>query len=278
MPSRPVITLLTDFGEGSRYVAAMKGVILSINPDASIVDISHAVPPQEIAHGARVLDEAVRWFPAGTIHLAVIDPGVGSDREIVCAQFSGGLVVCPNNGLLTNLAAREKSLKLHAVENRDYWLPDVSQTFHGRDIMAPVAAHLSRGVAPDQFGPPRAEVVVLAINEARRTASTETEAASGEEGRVAERIEGEVVEVDSFGNLITNITDAMLADCPRDESVVVRCDEHETIGVYQTYSEQPPMTLLALIGSSGALELAIVDDSAKIMLGVGVGAPVVVKW
>lgn len=283
MPHRPVITLTTDFGEGSRYVAAMKGVILSINPDANVVDISHVIPPQDIRQGARVLAEVSRWFSSETIHIAVVDPGVGSSREIAYAEFSQGRFVCPNNGLLTNLAHSEKPRMMHAVENKEFWLPEVSCTFHGRDIMAPVAAHLSRGISPAEIGPPAEEIVTFDLKTAHRAAAEKLpqaglQAATTEERRVAQRITGEVVEVDSFGNLITNITDDQLAGCPRDTSVVVRCDEHETVGIYQTYSDQPAMTLVALVGSSGALELAIVDDSAKIMLGVGVGGPVVVEW
>ncbi|MEM8865551.1 MAG: SAM-dependent chlorinase/fluorinase [Planctomycetota bacterium] len=277
------MTLTTDFGEGSRYIAAMKGVILSINPDAQVVDLSHSIPPQDIATGARVLAETAPWFPAGTIHVVVVDPGVGSDRSIVCCEFETMSVVCPDNGLLTNLAEHENPRKIVAVEQPKYWMPVVSSTFHGRDIMAPVAAHLSLGTSPDLLGTPRQQVTMLPARQAvRTTSSTDTSSKDGadtsKESSVGQQIEGEVVEVDSFGNLITNITDEMLSDCPRDASVTIRCDEHETMGIYRTYSEQPPMTLVALIGSGGALELAIVDDSAKLMLGVGTGAPVVVAW
>jgi len=272
MSDRPIITLTTDFGEGSRYVAAMKGVILSTDRQATVVDVSHSIPPQDIAHAARTLAEMVRWFPAETIHVVVVDPGVGSDREIFYAEFPDCRVVCPNNGLLTNLADRENPRKMVAIENPAYWLPRVAPTFHGRDIMAPVAAHLSQGLLPDLLGTPRTELVRLTPHAASACVTT------GKEQGVGQKIEGEVVEVDSFGNLITNITRDMLADCPGDTSVTVRCDEHETVGIFTTYADQPPMTLVALIGSSDLLELAIVDDSAKIMLGVGAGAPVAVAW
>lgn len=280
MAERPLITLTTDFGEGSRYVAAMKGVILSINPAATIVDLTHSVPPQNVAAGANVLAEAAPWFPPHAIHVAVIDPGVGSDREIVYTELGPHRLVCPDNGLTTNLAAREKPRKIVAITKSEFWLPEVSATFHGRDIMAPVAAHLSLGLDPARLGPPRGELLKLDTPpRARRlTITSRDDAPPHEEPRVAQKIEGEVIEVDSFGNLITNITDDMLTDCPRDSTVTVRCDEHETIGIQQTYADQPPMTLVALVGSGGKLELAIVDDSAKIMLGVTVGAPVVVSW
>ncbi len=260
---RPILTLTTDFGEGSRYVAAMKGVVLSIAPDVTLVDISHAVPPQDVAAGARVLAEATPWFPAGTLHVAVIDPGVGTDRRIVYAEIGFQRYVCPDNGLLGQLAADVKPRKLHCVTEAEHWLPKVSRTFHGRDVMAPVAARLCLGLAPERLGPAIEGLTPLAAAKGRR---------------VGQRIEGEVVEVDSFGNLITNITSELLAEAPRDASVTIECDGHQTIGIYETYAEQPAMTLIALIGSSGALELAIVNDSAAMMLGVRTGAQVVVSW
>lgn len=282
-PKPALITLATDFGEGSRYVAAMKGVVFSLNPAAKVVDVTHSIPPQDIAAGARVLREAVAWFPPGTIHVAVVDPGVGGDRQIVCCQAGDQLIVCPNNGLLTFLASVENPLRLWAVEAEAFRLPVVSATFHGRDIMAPAAAHLSLGTPPRQLGGRAVDAVL--IDQVKPTRSVVADATGGQQGipdqqeaPVAQRVEGEVIEADSFGNLITNITEAMLEGCPRDESVVVKCDGHETLGIWRTYSDQPPMTFVALVGSSGELELAIVNDNAKIMLGVGVGAKVAVEW
>lgn len=261
--SPPIITLTTDFGEGSRYVAAMKGVILSIHPQARIVDLTHSIPPQDVRSGAIALAEMAPWFPPETIHVAVVDPGVGSGRRIVYARIDSQQFVAPDNGLLSRLAARTKPTKIvHIAESR-FWLPTVSATFHGRDILVPVAARLSLGLSPDELGPPIAELVEQTWAEARR---------------MANHIDGEVIEVDSFGNLITNITRDMLRGVPTDESVTVTCDEHETQGIFSVYNDQPAMTLLALIGSSDRLELAIVNDSATIMLGVKAGAPVRVSW
>ena len=259
----PLITLTTDFGEGSPYVAQMKGVILSINPAARIVDISHAVPPQDIRRGAQVLAEATPLFPPGTLHVAVVDPGVGSVRELLYAEFGDQRYLAPDNGLLSGLALRANPSTIIAIENRQHWRPDVSATFHGRDILAPVAAHLSLGLAPVALGSPRTEFRKLQWPEARI---------------VANQIEGEVVSIDSFGNLITNITAEMLERVPDPNSATIRCDEHETIGIFRTYADQPPMTLIALVGSSGQLELAIVDDSAKLMLGCREGERVIVAW
>ena len=257
------ITLTTDFAAGSPYVAAMKGVILSINPTAGIIDIPHGIAPQQIRHAALALESVVPYFPQGTIHVAVIDPGVGTDRRIVYAEIAGQHFVAPDNGLLSRLADRWPPSKMIEVRERVYWRPHVSSTFHGRDIMAPVAAHLSLGLPPEKLGPACAGLVRIDWPEARR---------------VGNRIEGEVVAVDSFGNLVTNITREMLASVPRDESVSITCEEHETNGIYSTYADQPPLTLIALIGSNDQLELAIVNDNAQAMLGVREGAKVVVSW
>ena len=263
----PIITLTTDFGLGSPYIAEMKGVIYAHHPAARIVDITHAVPAQDIRAGALALAQTTHWFPAGTIHVAVVDPGVGSARSILYAELAGQRYVLPDNGLLSGvmrgLANQAEPFTMIAIENRAYWREAVSTTFHGRDIMAPVAARLSMGLDPRLLGPPRGEMVRLCWPEAKVLAA---------------KIEGEVISIDSFGNLVTNITAEMLAQVPPAAEVTIRCDEHETLGIWQSYADQPPMTLMALVGSSGALELAIVDDSAKIMLGVRVGEKVTVAW
>ncbi|MEX0939331.1 MAG: SAM-dependent chlorinase/fluorinase [Pirellulales bacterium] len=258
-----IITLTTDFGTGSPYVAAMKGVILSIHPGATVVDLTHSIPPQDVRQGALALAQVTRFFPGGTIHVAVIDPGVGTDRLIVYARIGNQQYIVPDNGLLTGLARAEAPSTMFTIANRQYWLPEVSATFHGRDIMAPVAARLSQGLPPESLGPLQTELVTLPWPEANA---------------LTKRIEGEVVAIDSFGNLVTNITADMLEGVPTDESVSVRCDEHETQGIFKTYGEQPEMTLIALVGSSGQLELAIVNDSASAMLGVRAGEKVTIDW
>lgn len=258
-----IVTLTTDFGPSSPYVAAMKGAMLSINRGLQIVDLTHSIAPQKIADGAMALAGAALAFPPGTFHVVVVDPGVGTERSIVYAEIAGHRFICPDNGLLTRLANRQPPTKIIEVTNRQYFRPTVSATFHGRDIMGPVAAHLSLGLNPNLLGAPLLELRKLDLPDARR---------------MANRIEGQVISVDSFGNLITNITREMLAGVPTDESVTVRCDEHETHGIFQTYADQPPMTLVALIGSNDQLEIAIVEDSAQIMLGVGKGSPVEVRW
>ncbi len=258
-----IITLTTDFRTGSPYVAAMKGAILSINPAATIIDITHDVRPQDVRHGAMVLDDVAEQFPAETIHVAVIDPGVGTGRAIVFGKIGGHCYIAPDNGLLSPLVQRKPPSQLIRVENQEYFRHPVSSTFHGRDIMAPLAAHLSLGVAPERLGPPLESLVELQWPEVRVS---------------EDRIVGMVLEIDSFGNLITNIRDAMLKGRATDNRAFVVVGIYETWGVFHTYAEQPQGTLIALIGSSGRLELSIVGDNAAARLGVQIGEPVTVAW
>src|SRR5688572_22034543 len=211
MSRSPLITLTTDFGEGSPYVAAMKGVILSINSEARIIDLTHAIAPQNIKQGAIELDEVTPLFPTGTLHIAVVDPGVGTSRQIVYAEIAGQRYIGPDNGLFSRLADRHVPTKIRAITEERWFRRPVAPTFHGRDIMAPVAAHLSLGLDPDALGPPLSALVSLGWPGAQK---------------VANRITGEVTAVDSFGNLITNVTRKMLIGVPTDETVGVFCDEH----------------------------------------------------
>lgn len=258
-----IITLTTDFGHDSPYVAAMKAVILSINPDARIVDITHSVPPQDIRHGAIVLDDVAELFPAASIHVVVVDPGVGTDRAIVYARLAGQQFVAPDNGLLSLVAERHPPETIIALENRAYWREPVSATFHGRDIIAPAAGHLSLGLDPAKLGRRLDRLSNFLWPTARQ---------------LSQRLEGMVVAIDSFGNLITNVPGRMLSGRPTDERVTVVCGIYETSGVYRTYAEQPPGMFIALVGSTGRLELAIVGDNAAARLGIQVGTPVVVAW
>ncbi len=259
----PIITLTTDFGNGSPYVAAMKGVILSINSAATIVDISHAVPAQDVSRGALVLEDTTPWFPADTIHVAVIDPGVGTNRAILYARIGRQQYVAPDNGLLGRLMARTPPALVVQLSEREHWLPEVSTTFHGRDIMAPAAARLSLGLDPRRLGPPVGQLAQLDLP---RPIVAE------------EKVRGQVISIDSFGNLITNITYDLLAGRPNDTRACVVCGIFETYGIYRAYGEQAAGMLVALIGSSGRLELALVGDNAAARLGVSVGTPVVVAW
>ncbi|MBN1912101.1 MAG: SAM-dependent chlorinase/fluorinase, partial [Pirellulales bacterium] len=262
-PDVSLITLTTDFGSGSPYTAVLKGVILTINPRATLVDITHDIPAQDIREGAVVLDDVANRFPEGTVHLAVVDPGVGTERAIVCARIGKRLFVAPDNGLLSRLAAKTPPEWIFRLENPEYRLDPVSTTFHGRDIMAPAAAYLSLGVDPSRFGPP---------HEALSTLEWPHPVVRHD------RVEGVVMRIDSFGNLITNISGDMLAGRPTDGRACIVCNIYETWGVYNAYGEHPFGTLIALVGSNGCLELAIVGESAAERLGIGVGTPVVVAW
>jgi S-adenosyl-L-methionine hydrolase (adenosine-forming) len=258
-----LITLTSDFGVSSPYVAEMKGAILSINPSATIIDISHAIEPQDIQEGAVVFDMVHEAFPPGTIHVGVVDPGVGSDRPIIAAEINGQFYIAPDNGLLSLLVRREKPEKMVRLENDRFWRRPVSPTFHGRDIFAPVAAHLSLGIDLDQLGPPYESVCQIDL----------PEPATNED-----RISGVVLKIDSFGNLITNIPAKMFVGRPTDSRACVACGIYETWGIYQTYAQQAQGTLIAVIGSNGLLELAVTGENAADRLGINVGTPVAVGW
>ena len=258
-----LITLTTDFGASSPYVAIMKGVMLTINPEVQVVDLTHSIPAQDVQQGAIVLADVCRWFPDETLHVAVVDPGVGTDRRIIYTKIGRHAFLGPDNGLFSRLALLTPPTTIIALSESQFWLPEFSKTFHGRDIMAPVAARLSLGLDPERLGPKLAQLVMLPWVEVC----------------VSERkIAGRVQSIDSFGNLITDISAATLASVPRGETTIITCDEHETHGIFNTYADQPEMTLIALVGSSGQLELAIVGESAALMLGVKAGTPVTISW
>lgn len=262
------ITLTTDFGIGSSYIAAMNGVILSLYPKARIFDLFHAVPPQDISQGAQVLEEISVLYPPGTIHIAVVDPGVGTRREIILAQIGSQYYIAPNNGLLGRLAQqavlKKEKTAFYSLTNQVYWRQEISNTFHGRDIMAPVAAHLLNGIKPEELGVPIDEIVYPSIPEPVADENS---------------ISGIVERIDSFGNLITNITLSALKDRPLHDTVKITISGvYETTGVYRTYADQPVGTLTAIIDSSDHLEIAIVNGNAAEMLMSKTGEPVVMKW
>ncbi len=259
----PVITLTTDFGSGSPYVAAMKGVILSLNPAATVVDISHEVPAQDVRYAAIVLDDVSDRFPGGTVHVAVVDPGVGTDRALVFARIGRQCYLAPDNGLLSRLARRSPPAKLVRLSEPDYWLHPVSATFHGRDILAPVAARLSLGLEPDHLGAPMERLVMLDWREIRQAPG---------------RIEGTVLLGDSFGNLITDIAADLLPGPAEAADVRVFCRGHLVTGLSRTYGDSPQGVLVALVGSSGRLELAIVGGSAAVATQARPGDQVTVSW
>ncbi|MGE0755993.1 MAG: S-adenosyl-l-methionine hydroxide adenosyltransferase family protein [Pirellulaceae bacterium] len=261
--ARPVVTLTTDFGTGSPYVAQMKGVLLTRNSDLQVVDVTHDIPPQDVRQAALVVDEVSRRFPPRTIHIVVVDPGVGTDRLIVYAKLGQQRYVAPDNGCLSLAAARTPPELLVGITNRLYFSPEVSATFHGRDIMAPVAAHLSLGLHPERLGPRLAALVQIPAVEPTVKVNL---------------IHGQVLWIDSFGNVITNITTRHLALGPAGAPVTVGFGEHRITGIVTTYGQSTPGSLVALIGSSGRLELAVVNGNAASLLAARPDDPVHVSW
>jgi hypothetical protein len=255
----PVIALMTDFGTRDHYVAAMKGVILQINPKVTFLDITHEIGPQDLLHGAFVLRQAVPYLPTGTIVVAVVDPGVGSTRHVVAARYNDRIVIAPDNGLLTLLHRDAELQDLRIVENRRYFASTLSSTFHGRDIMAPVAAHLTRGVQMAHLGPPARHIEILQLTQPDRNSN--------------DTIDGRVILIDHFGNLITNISLVDLSGGRgRRTPFSVSVDDHDVGPIRNTYADVPVGEPLALVGSAQLLEIAVHGGSAARTLGVERGA------
>ncbi len=257
-----IITLTTDFGEDSPYVAAMKGVILGINPDARLVDLSHQIPPQDVRHASYFLASSIPFFPPEVIHVVVVDPGVGSDRALLYVQTDEHRLLVPDNGCWTQLmpgTVRPPTV-IHLTQPR-YWRHPVSDTFHGRDILASVAGHLSKGVDPGELGPLKATWIRLETPEPVLH---------------ADGLTGEVVFVDHFGNLITNIADEALAKLAP-AKVRIFVGDKEIPRRARTYAEAEPGALVALVSSTGTLEIAVQQGHAARQLHAGVGSRVVVS-
>ena len=267
-----IITLTTDFGTTDAYVGIMKGVILGINPNVQVVDITHAVPPQDIHEAAFLIHSVHRYFPKGTVHTVVVDPGVGSDRQAIVCQTDQTFYVCPDNGILTYLLQEiendgRQPEHIVAIQNRAYSLPEVSQTFHGRDIFAPVAAHLSLGVPLGNIGPPVRNIVRFPIP--MLTVSDD-------------RLTGKIVKIDSFGNAITNISEYVLArlesrSAEEVSNYEISVGSVRLKGLNRSYAEAEIGAPLAIIGSSGMLEIAVNCGSAEAILGLKRGDTVVIQ-
>ncbi|HMO14624.1 MAG TPA: SAM-dependent chlorinase/fluorinase [Pirellulaceae bacterium] len=256
-----IITLTTDFGEGSRFVGEMKGVILGINPHVTLIDLTHSIEPQSIFQATFVLTQSVGAFPPETIHIVVVDPGVGMDRKLLLAEIGDWTFVCPDNGILTLLLDRYPLKTLCSLDQRRFWRSAISNTFHGRDILAPVAAHFSlKQFDPAEFG--------SRIEECVRIPVPKPTSNDGE-------LRGQVISIDSFGNLITNIERCQLAE-RRIDAVQVRLGFHRINGLVRTYGERGTRQLVAYFGSSELLEIAVVNDSAQQKLAARVGDPVVI--
>jgi S-adenosylmethionine hydrolase len=274
MDAPPPIVLTTDFGLADPYVGVMKGVILNINPRAVIADLTHQVQPQNLRQAAFVLDSSFRFFPANSIHAVVVDPGVGTERRAILLATPEGRFLAPDNGVLSPILSNyldeppganpgavpvPYGCAAYELTSPQYWLYPVSNTFHGRDIFAPVAAHLSLGVPAGVIGQPLSELVWLSLPLPRYQ---------------PDGIYGEVIYADHFGNLITNIPGQKL---PRAGKLLVQIKGRRIARLSRTYHSGNVLenaNLLALIGSHGYLEIAVRDGSAALALGAGAGEPV----
>ncbi|HZX40335.1 MAG TPA: SAM-dependent chlorinase/fluorinase [Myxococcaceae bacterium] len=259
-----IITLLSDFGLEDGYVAAMQGVIAGIAPEARLVDVTHLVPPQDVAFARFRLLTAAPYFPAGTVHLAVVDPGVGTARRAVAIQSrSASCFVGPDNGLL--LGALEADPPVAAVELSEprFWrTPTPSATFHGRDVFAPVAAHLARGVALESLGGGISPTELVKLDLPRCE-------------MIPGGAQGAVQAVDRFGNLISNVPGALL---PNHDAWSASIAGRTTVTGHRTYGDVRPGETLALVGSHGFVEIAVHRGDARRALGARVGDPLQIRW
>ncbi|KPL07210.1 hypothetical protein AMJ86_05235 [bacterium SM23_57] len=246
--SNSIITLTTDFGVRDGFPAAMYGVILSVNPQVRIVDLCHAIHPGDIAHGAYILTTVAPYFPAGTIHLAIVDPGVGTKRHILVLRTQEQVFIAPDNGLLGYILQQNPDAEVRYLENPKLWLEKPSFTFHGRDIMAPAAARLAMGIPFSEVGP---------------VANFWEPAPLPPMLKKEQYIQGYVIHIDHFGNLITNI--------PGEYTGTLTIRDHRIETRAQTFSDGTPGEPVMLVGSSGCLEIVVKEDSAANLLKVSVG-------
>ncbi|MFP7753960.1 S-adenosyl-l-methionine hydroxide adenosyltransferase family protein [Thermodesulfobacteriota bacterium B35] len=259
-----LITLTTDFGLQDPYVGQMKGAILKRNVTARIIDLTHGIPPHDVLTAALTLRTSYSYFPDGTIHLVVVDPGVGSQRSILAATGDGHLFIAPDNGILSLLAADNRLKHVHRVENRTLFPSEVSCTFHGRDIMAPVAAALAAGMPLNRVGPEVSFADCERLDLPRPRIS-------------AQGIEGQVLHIDRFGNVRTTITTALLSRFQPGSFACIEIGGERINTIATTYSQCPPGDLIAVIDSSGYLEIAVNKGSAAEVTGCGPGDPVIVR-
>jgi S-adenosylmethionine hydrolase len=258
----PIITLLTDFGTRDHYVPSMKGVILGINPRVTLVDISHEVRPHDIREAAFLIFHASSSFPKGTIHLAVVDPGVGGPRKPILLVTPSYFFVGPDNGLFTLTVQREGAKQVVALTKPEFFLAKVSSTFHGRDLFAPVAAHLSLGVKPRAFGD---EI------------DSYEEIGFGRPRTGKKELKGEILHIDTFGNLISNIDERELAAFTRGRPSSIKVGKRTIRGLRKGYWAGKKGEVMALFGGTGFLEISVREGNAREVLKVEVGDQVKVE-
>ena len=261
MPYRPIITLTTDFGTNDHFVGALKGVILDITPDAQIVDISHAVQAFDVLDGALAISQAYSYFPNGTVHMVVVDPGVGTARRPILASSDGYHFVAPDNGVLSMVYAKEERMHVRHITSDHYFRMPVSNTFHARDIFAPVSAYLAKQVDSHKFGDEIEDYVKFAAPRPKKTG----------EGS----IRGVVLKIDRFGNLITNVTPA---DVPAlfeaSAKFKIKVGSREITEIRKAYAEGAPNEVFGIIGSMGYLEIVANRAAAAQITGAGKGSEV----
>ncbi len=262
MKRRPIITLTTDFGLQDHFVGTIKGVILGIIPDAEIVDICHSVQAFDVLDGALTIAQAYSYFPAGTVHMVVVDPGVGTERRPIVATTDRYHFVAPDNGVLSLVYGKEERLHVRHVTAEHYFLQPLSNTFHGRDIFAPLASYLAKGVDPAKFGEEVSDFV--RFNVPRPKAVNE------------HTLRGVVLRVDRFGNLITNITpeDVPLLFQPEPPPFKIEVGQREITEIKTAYAQGAPGEVFGILGSMGYLEIAANRSAALQILGVGKGTDV----
>jgi S-adenosyl-L-methionine hydrolase (adenosine-forming) len=249
------ITLTTDFGYADPFVGILKGVILGIHAEARIIDLTHGIPAQNILAGALALWSSVHYFPHGTIHVVVVDPGVGSDRRPILLQIDSNYFIGPDNGVLSLVLEHRRPTRIVHLSNDAYHLQPKSRTFHGRDVFAPVAAHLSQGTPPERFGDAINELVRLPWPAPNRKEKV---------------ISGEILYIDGFGNLFTNVRGRDLTGFA-DEEIVIHLGSTEIRGLSLNYSEGQSGNFIALINSWGLLEIALCRGNAAMRSGMSVG-------
>jgi len=262
--ARTIITFTSDFGDEDWFVGVVHGVLHELAPDARVVDLTHAIPPGNVVRAAFVLEAATPDFPAGTVHLAVVDPGVGTKRRAFAIHARGQYFVGPDNGVL-EWALADPAAEVHELTETRFFRHPVSRTFHGRDVFAPVAAYLARGEALRSFGAKVGDPMRLPARSVQR-----------EDGQLA----GRVMFIDRFGNALTNLTEQDLSDAfatAPPEAIAVMAAGRVIRGLARSYGDAPVGTLLAIVGSSGRLEVAQVGGDASERLGLGVGDEIVVS-
>ncbi len=263
-----IITLLTDFGTENVYVGVMKGVILSLNPSAVIVDICHDIDPQDVVEAAYLIKSSYRYFPERTVHVIVVDPGVGGDRAIVAIELTGHIFLAPDNGVLTLLIDEGEIDASVRVENTRYFLNSISQTFHGRDIFAPVAAHISKGVNIKKLGPPLDQQDLNRVSIPKPYLSNAGELA------------GKIISIDRFGNCISNLDVNCLKKFVKNGSekkLEIKIGKTVIKNLSHSYTDEPPGDPLAIIGSFGYLEIALNCGNACRKLNVEKGDTITLK-